>query len=285
MILLARQKATTFIFGFCIVLLTANCGPTARIREGEAFLQQNKFDAALLSFQQAYLDSPENPAAQAALGRILTLRRISFHAGLDLLKSSYDKKQTAALRRELTLLHLDAGDLAKAESILHPDHVTLEEYMTDAAALERAAVACVAKQNENVFYLLKNRPADTENAREVFLIRCLLTPGWRRSKEQDAKEIFATITQEKARCEVAVLFPSIANVTVESCHQKFPGDIALHREKISGIEVAQGKTRKLFEDDLFIPGEPPPQPKEEIGGPFVPPTAIQTPAPTTPVTP
>ncbi|MCE9599733.1 MAG: hypothetical protein K8S54_17370 [Spirochaetia bacterium] len=266
------KPGSSFVLG-CLLLLVS-CGPTARIREGEAFLRQNKFDAALLSFQQAYLDSPENPAAQAALGRMLTLRRISFHAGLDLLKSSYDKKQTAALRRELTLLHMDAGDLSKAEMLLHPDHMTLEEYMTDPAALERAAVGCMVKQNEAGFYQLKSRANDVENAREVFLIRCLLSPGWRRSKEQDAREIYATITQEKAKCDIAVLFPAIANVTVELCRQKFPGDISLQREKITGMEVAQGKTRKLFEDDLFIPGEPPPQPKEETGGPFVPTTEI-----------
>lgn len=246
-----------------ILLAAMGCGPGARLREGDSFLAENKFDLALLSYQQAYLASPDNAKAKAALGRMLTMRRISFHAGLDLMKSSYDLKPDPALRRELLLLHLDAGDLKRAEELVHPDKMSTEEYRTQEAALERAATACMRKQNEEGFYGLKNRPDEPTGQKQAFMIRCLLLPGWRRSKMEDARTIFQEITQERTRCELTMLIPEISSLTAEYCRGAFPGVIAIHRENIRGIEAAGVPTAKLFQSDLFIPGDPPPQPPDQ----------------------
>lgn len=246
-----------------VCLIVAACGPGGRLREGDAFLAQNKFDLALLSYQQAYLASPDNAKAKAALGRMLTMRRISFHAGLDLMKSSYDMKPDPALRRELLLLHLDAGDVKRAEELVHPDKMTTEEYRTQEAALERAATTCMRKQNEEGFYGLKNRPDDPGGQKQAFLVRCLLLPGWRRNKLEDARAIFQEIKDERTRCELTMLIPEISSLTADYCRSTFPGVIAIHRENIRGIEASGVPTAKLFESDLFIPGDPPPQPPDQ----------------------
>ncbi len=252
-----------------LFVLVAACGPGGRIHEGDDLLAQNKFDAALLAYQRAYLGSPDHPRAKEALGRMLTLRRVSFYAGLDLMKSAYDQKPSPALRRDLVLLHTEAGDLERAESLLHPDHMALDEYMTEAASVERAFVTCMRKQNEEGFYALSNRPADSVQTKESFQVRCLLSPGWRRTKLDDAKKIFAAIQTPRTQCELLTLFPELSDQKSADCRAKFPGVIAIYRESIKGIEAEKGRTPKLFEDELFIPGEPPPQPKEEEAGPFV----------------
>lgn len=246
-----------------LILAAAACGPGARLREGDAFLAENKFDLALLSYQQAYMASPENAKARYALGRMLTMRRISFHAGLDLMKAAYEAKPDAALRRELLLLHLDAGDIRRAEELVHPDHMSTEEYRTPEAALERAAAICVRKQNEEGFYALKNRPDEPTGQKQAFMIRCLLSPGWRRTKLEDAKAIFVEIEAARVRCELTMLFPEVSNLAAEYCRGAFPGVIAIHRENIRGIEAAGVPTAKLFDSDLFIPGDPPPQPADQ----------------------
>lgn len=258
------------LLSFIAVLLFAvACGPSSRIQEGDVLLAQNKFDAALLSYQRAYLGSPDHPLAKVALGRMLTLRRVSFYAGMDLMKAAYDQKPTASLRRELVLLHTEAGDIERAEGILHPDHMALDEYMTESAGIERAFVTCIRKQNEEGFYPLSNRASDIEQTKEGFQIRCLLSPGWRRSKLEDAKKIFATLKSPRLQCELIVLFPELSDKKADQCRKEFPGVISVHRENIRGIESQKGRTANLFEDDLFIPGDPPPQPKEEDAGPFV----------------
>lgn len=244
------------------VLAVISCGPSARLREGDSFLKENKFDLALLSYQQAYQASPNNERARAALGRMLTMRRISFHAGLDLMKSAYDARPNAELRRELLLLHLDAGDIKRAEDLVHPDRMSTEEYRTAEAALERAAVQCVRKQNEEGFYGLKTRPDDAPGLKQAFLVRCLLSPGWRRTKVEDARAVFNEIGPLETRCELTAVFPEASSLSADYCKSSFPGVIAIHRETIRGIEAASVHTQKLFDSDLFIPGEPPPQPKD-----------------------
>lgn len=248
------------------LVLVVGCGPGARLREGDAFLAENKFDLALLSYQQAYLASPTNAKARYALGRILTMRRISFHAGLDLMKAAYDAKPESPLRTELLVLHLDTGDIKRAEELVHPDRMSTEEYRTAEAALERAATSCLRKQNEEGFYGLKNRPDDPAGQKQAFLIRCLLSPGWRRTKLEDAKALFLEISSSQTRCELTVLFPEVSNLSAEYCKGAFPGVIAIHRENIHGIEARGVQTAKLFDSDLFVPGDPPPQPPDPAPG-------------------
>jgi len=96
-----------------------------------------------------------------------------------------------------------------------------------------------------------------------------MAPAWKNTKLEEAKQTFLTIAAPLTRCETTIAFPEVSNLPVEYCVKAFPGSIAIHREGIRGLELAQGKTLKLFEDELFIPGEPPPQPKEETEGPFV----------------
>ena len=247
------------------MLAALSCGPGARLREGDAFLAENKFDLALLSYQQAYLASPTNAKARWALGRMLTMRRISFHAGLDLMKAAYDSKPEPQLRTELLVLHLDTGDIKRAEELVHPDRMSTEEYRTAEAALERAAASCMRKQNEEGYYGLKNRPDDPFGQKQGFLIRCLLSPGWRKSKLDDAKAVFLEIPSNQTRCELTMLFPEVSNLTAEYCKGAFPDVIAIHRKNIHGIEAKDMQTAKLFDSDLFVPGDPPPQLPDEPG--------------------
>lgn len=76
---------------------------------------------------------------------MLTMRRISFHAGLDLMKSSYDVKPDPALRRDLAS---PGRRGCETRQLVHPDKMSTEEYRTQEAALERAAATCMRKQNE-----------------------------------------------------------------------------------------------------------------------------------------
>lgn len=248
---------SSFISLFFIPWLFIACkrGESAA-EKAKGLMARGNFDRALSVLNQARKSS-DRQELRILSGKILSTRRISVFAGLELL-TERAKKPPMGLTEDLFYLYLDMNRPDRAAELLAPEVIGIEKYFLPETEMLRTAVGCIASRRSEML----QRLADQEDlpARDHLRIRCLLSRGQNEEVQALLPELLnGNLNLWKCR-SLALLrvetdfLSRIPDETWNLCLLRFPGDLVLRRERPILKEGASlEKARYLFDTDFEIP--------------------------------
>ena len=245
---------------FLIVTFFVSCsGRKQRVALGFSLIKEGKFDTALQVFQREYQKDSKDPELLAGFGYVLSLRRASIISSMDMLERSLSVRPDSDVRRELIILYMDAGLYEQAKRLIAPDRLPLERFFVHEISVYRTGINCM---EEPGWKNLKAMQQLKESAiRNYFMVRCMYQEAFKPDPSESLKEILDNFPDDKLRCDLESMMPEKLirdvirhDVIMKECREKFPGSLALNREKIEPYQVAEIK--KLFDDSMLQPGEP-----------------------------
>ena len=239
-----------------------------RIDEAYADLERAHFDAALYSFHRLYKDKPQNPRVLAGLGLLLSLKRISLFAAVDLLRASLKIKPNAEVRRQLAMIYIAMGQTKRIAELTRSDNLSVEEAFTPSLIQLHTAASCLDKASSAKLKKLETSPQQEDSSFYYFL--CELALKKKEKESIDLLKSYYAIQNPKMRCEALSLCFILENSLPldflhkekKICLQDSRSLLIFQREdlKLTQAELElQKRHTRLFDTDPFSPPDPGPE--------------------------
>lgn len=267
------KNALKFFFAASLFFFFSCSERSARVEAGLEDMDSGDYDAAMLEFQIACMQSPGSPDCQAGMGFLLSLKKITVYSAVDLLEQSIARRPDEKVRRELAMLYLDLGMNDRAKTLTGAENMSVEQFFSRPMVDLRSGINCLVAPQQRYLDTLLKQPQTAQ--RDYYLSRCyaLLGTGF----VDKAKLYFKSVNAGDLRCELIALHPDLLKtelpdvaLALTKCRSDFPGDLVLNRERPMKAEQTPA-LRKIFTEGDIVPADPKPRPKDEDtgGGPYV----------------
>jgi len=251
-----------------LTLLLFSCSRTALLeREASEFLKAGQYEGALDRYQRIIDINPDSIEGRRGLGMILSSRRISVFSGLEILEKLLADHPVAETRNDLVELYIDMELYSKADMLLSPEKLSLEEFFDFDNTIFRQGLACLKNPGDAALNtLLKAKDSDQKN---IMLIRCLRAREFsiKLQKIKPAKsdqeraafflDVLHSIKSDEKKCEAVTMLPdsvndiSLLNQTAkEECRKKYLSNLFLHRQRpVIAEDVRFIQPEVIFSDE------------------------------------
>ncbi len=249
---------------FLLILLAfVSCSRTTALqREAESRISEGEYEAALDSYRKLLSIRPDSVTGRHGYAMLLSLRRVSAFSALNILEKLYNETPEASLRDDLADLYIDMGFFGKAESLLSPEHLSVEEFFHPRNLLLRQSLSCLKSPDKSRTERLSS--GQKSDSRSYMVLRCMSLAdrsGTYRNPEERAAaylEILNGITDPVYRCRSLRIMPASLDGIVlysladlEDCRKNHKDDFIIQREFPvipEGTEPAE--PRVIFSDEL-----------------------------------
>ena len=264
------------LFRFSIALLlffTAFCSRfESRIQDAFSDMGQGKFDSSFAKFEEFHQKHPRDSRILSGLGLLLTLKRISLFAGIDLMREAIEMNLDEVfpeniipeqfVLEELLLLRIAMGNYKGAEKLIRSKFTQASPSLQQRLARTRLALSCMENPSTSQ---LKVISANFQNDSYTFLCKLALLKK-KGYNFQELTELYKSFGRRKTQCRVITLWSDTSNASLLflpepflSCQRYYSGWVSLYRP----FPLLQGKEKTdivnpklLFDMDRFSPEEP-----------------------------